>query len=55
LIAKSEQAGIEITDIIGDTAYSEKENISCAKASGLFGMQIREATTIFAVNLKKGL
>ena len=31
LVAKSEKAGIEVRDIIGDAAYSEKENIAYAK------------------------
>lgn len=31
LVAKSEQSGIEVTDIIGDAAYSEKENIAYTK------------------------
>jgi len=35
LVAKSEQAGIEITDIIGDAAYSEKENIAYAKENNI--------------------
>ena len=35
LTEKSEQAGIEVTDIIGDAAYSEKENIAYAKANNI--------------------
>lgn len=35
LVAKSEQSGIEVTDIIGDAAYSEKENISYAKENNI--------------------
>lgn len=35
LVAKSEQAGIEVTDIIGDAAYSEKENIAYAKENNI--------------------
>jgi len=35
LVAKSEQAGIEVRDIIGDAAYSEKENIGYAKENNL--------------------
>ena len=35
LVAKSEQAGIEITDIIGDAAYSEKDNIAYAKENNI--------------------
>lgn len=35
LVAKSEQAGIEVADIIGDTAYSEKENIVYAKENNI--------------------
>ena len=35
LVAKSEQAGIEVTDIIGDAAYSEKENIIYAKEKNI--------------------
>ena len=35
LVAKSEQAGIEVTDIIGDAAYSEKDNIAYAKENNI--------------------
>lgn len=35
LVVKSEQAGIEVTDIIGDAAYSEKENIAYAKENNI--------------------
>lgn len=35
LIEKSRATGMEINTIIGDTAYSEKDNISYAKDSGL--------------------
>lgn len=31
LVAKSERAGIKVRDVIGDAAYSEKENIGYAK------------------------
>lgn len=36
LVEKSEQAGIEVTDIIGDAAYSEKENITYAKENNIY-------------------
>lgn len=35
LVAKSKQSGIEVKDIIGDAAYSEKENIAYAKESNI--------------------
>jgi hypothetical protein len=35
LIHKSKEAGIEIDTIIGDTAYSEKDNLSYTKENGL--------------------
>lgn len=35
LVAKSKQAGIEVNDIIGDAAYSEKENIAYAKENNI--------------------
>jgi transposase len=35
LVAKSEQSGIEVRDIIGDAAYSEKENIGYAKENNI--------------------
>jgi transposase len=35
LVEKSEQAGIEVTDIIGDAAYSEKENIAYTKENNI--------------------
>jgi len=35
LVAKSEHTGIEVTDIIGDAAYSEKENIAYAKENNI--------------------
>ncbi|CDX00839.1 Transposase IS4 protein [Desulfitobacterium hafniense] len=35
LVEKSEQAGIEVNDIIGDAAYSEKENIAYAKENNM--------------------
>lgn len=35
LVAKSEQAGIGVADIIGDAAYSEKENIAYAKENNI--------------------
>lgn len=35
LVAKSEQSGIEVRDIIGDAAYSEKENIIYAKENNI--------------------
>lgn len=35
LVAKSEQAGIDVRDIIGDAAYSEKENIGYAKENNI--------------------
>lgn len=35
LVEKSRQAGMEIEDIIGDAAYSEKENISYAKGNSI--------------------
>jgi hypothetical protein len=35
LITKSEQAGIEISDIIGDAAYSEKDNIAYTKENNI--------------------
>jgi IS5 family transposase len=35
LVEKSKQAGIEVTDIIGDAAYSEKENIAYAKENNI--------------------
>jgi len=35
LVEKSEQAGIEVTDIIGDAAYSEKDNIAYAKENNI--------------------
>jgi transposase len=35
LIQKSQEAGMEINTIIGDTAYSEKDNISYTKENGL--------------------
>lgn len=35
LVQKSQEAGMEIDTVIGDTAYSEKNNISYAKENGL--------------------
>lgn len=35
LVEKTEQAGIEVTDIIGDAAYSEKENIAYTKENNI--------------------
>jgi hypothetical protein len=35
LITKSRETGVEIDTIIGDTAYSEKENIQYAHENGL--------------------
>lgn len=35
LVAKSKQAGMEVNDIIGDAAYSEKENIAYAKENNI--------------------
>lgn len=35
LVEKSEDAGIELTDVIGDAAYSEKENIAYAKENNI--------------------
>lgn len=35
LVEKSEQSGIEVRDIIGDAAYSEKENIAYAKENNI--------------------
>ncbi|OCZ54808.1 IS1182 family transposase, partial [Dehalobacter sp. TeCB1] len=35
LVEKSEQAGIEVTDIIGDAAYSEKDNIVYTKENNI--------------------
>ena len=35
LIEKSQEAGMEIETVIGDTAYSEKDNISYAKKNEL--------------------
>jgi len=35
LVAKSQQAGIKVADIIGDAAYSEKENIAYAKENNI--------------------
>lgn len=35
LVSKSEQAGIEVRDIIGDAAYSEKDNIAYAKENNI--------------------
>jgi hypothetical protein len=35
LIEKSRKTGMEINTVIGDTAYSEKENIEYAKENGL--------------------
>jgi hypothetical protein len=35
LIEKSRKMGMEINTVIGDTAYSEKENIEYAKENGL--------------------
>jgi len=35
LVAKSEQSGIEVRDIIGDAAYSEKENIAYARENNI--------------------
>lgn len=35
LVEKSEQAGIEVTNIIGDAAYSEKENIAYTKENNI--------------------
>lgn len=35
LVEKSEEAGIEVEAVIGDGAYSEKENIEYAKAKGI--------------------
>jgi len=34
-VKKSEQSGIEVSDIIGDTAYSEKENIGYAQENNI--------------------
>lgn len=35
LIKKSKEAGIEVDNIIGDAAYSEKENIECTKNNNI--------------------
>jgi IS5 family transposase len=35
LVGKSEQTGIEVKNIIGDSAYSEKENIAYAKENNI--------------------
>jgi len=35
LVEKSERAGMEIADIIGDAAYSEKDNITYAKGNNI--------------------
>jgi transposase len=35
LVSKTEQAGINVDDIIGDAAYSEKENIAYAKENNI--------------------
>ena len=35
LVVKSEQSGIEVRDIIGDAAYSEKDNLAYAKENNI--------------------
>jgi len=66
LVVKSEQAGIEITDIIGDAAYSEKDNIAYAKDNNInlisklnktitHSQSIRTNSNVFEFNKDAGM